>query len=75
MNGRLYVHYVSAALTYHTSEEVETIFNASRDRRIHSIEDLDGVLRESATRPLPLGMVYVAEGLEDEARHRARSFA
>lgn len=60
----------ASAISYQTPDEVEAMFNPSRDRRIHSVEELDEVLRESATRPLPFGMLYVAAGLEDEARRR-----
>lgn len=73
MNGKLYLHYVAGARSYHTPEEVEKKFNSARHyRRVHTVEELDEILRESATRPLPFGMVYLAEGLEDEARRRNR---
>lgn len=69
-NGRLYLHYIASALSYHTPEDVERTFNPHRDRRIHSVDELDQILRESSTRALPFGMLYLAEGLEEEARRR-----
>lgn len=71
LNGRLYVHHVGAAIIYRTTEEVDQIFNPSRDRLIHTLEELDAILTASATRPLPFGLLYVAEGLEEEARRRS----
>jgi hypothetical protein len=71
MNGKLYLHYIAGALSYHTPEEVDKRFNSSRDdRRIRSIEELDQILKESVTRPLPFGLLYLAEGLEEEAQRR-----
>lgn len=71
MNGNLYLHYVAGALSYHTPEDVDKQFNSARDdRRIHCVEELDEILRESTSRPLPFGMLYVAEELEDEAKSR-----
>ena len=43
------------------------MLNPSRDRLIHTIAELDEVLRASATRPLPFGLLFLAEGLEDES--------
>ncbi len=65
------MHYVASALSYHTPEEVEATFNALRDRCIHSVEVLDEILRESVGRPPPFGMLFVAEGLENEAQRRS----
>ena len=72
LNGRLYVHHVGAAMIYRTAQDVHAICNSSRDRLIHSAEDLDEILRASATKPLPFGMLFLAEGLEEEARRRSK---
>lgn len=77
-NGRLYVHEIAGpGGTSHTSycsrEEMDTMFNPSKDRIIHSLEDLEEVLRVSTTLPLPLGMIFVVEELEVEARRRSRT--
>jgi hypothetical protein len=54
-----------------TAEEVDNTFNSARhDRRVHSVEELDEILRESIASPLPLGIIYLTEGLEEEARKR-----
>lgn len=72
LNGRLYVHHVGAAIIYRTAEEVHEVLNSSRDKLIHSVEDLDRVLRASASQPLPFGMLFLAEGLEEEASQRSK---
>lgn len=70
--GHVYVHYIEGVgISYHTLEEVGRLFNELRDRRVDTVEELDELLRESIGRPLPFGMIYVAEGLEDETRWRA----
>lgn len=72
LNGRLYLPHVGTEIIYRTAEDVDAIFNPSRDRLIDTVEDLDEVLRASATRPLPFGMLFLAGGLEEEARRRSK---
>jgi hypothetical protein len=69
--GQLYVSVFNGAPIYRTAEDVGSMFNEHRDRCVHSVEELDEVLWESIERLLPLGIVYLAEGLEEEARRRA----
>ena len=75
-NGYVYLSYVRGIdgvphLSYWTREDARKIFDPGRgDRVVHSVTDLLQVIRESLREPLR--MVFVAEGLEDEVRHRNR---
>ncbi len=65
MGGRLFI----SSMGTHSAAEVALIFNPNtRDRMIHSAEELAVALRESAEKPLPMLWLWIAEDLEEEAR-------
>lgn len=68
--GHLYVSVFNGAPIYRTAEDVGSMFNEHRDRCVHSVEELDEILRESVGRLLPFGTIYLVEGFEEEALKR-----
>ncbi len=71
MGGRLFVSTVGA----HSAAEVALIFNPNtQDRMIHTAEELAGALRASAEKPLPMLWLWIAEGVEKEARRSGERF-
>lgn len=68
--GHLYLSVFNGALIYRTADEIAAMFNSTQDRWVQSVVELDAILQESIGRLLPLGSLYLAEGLEDEARKR-----
>lgn len=76
LNGRLYLDHIvaidgSLSLIYWTPEEVDKILDPGRgDHLIHSVRDMDETLHLSTDQPVR--MLFLAAGLEDEARRRSR---
>ena len=76
LNGWLYLDRIlaidgSLSLIYWTPEEMNKILDPGRgDHLVHSVEDLEETLHLSTRQPVR--MVFVAEGLEGEARRRRK---
>ncbi len=65
MGGRLFFSSMGA----HSAAEVALIFNPNTgDRMIHTTEELAAALRKSAEKPLPMLWLWIAGGVEEEAR-------
>jgi hypothetical protein len=76
MNGRIQISYIGtvgdAVPSYWPREDVATRMDDKLDRVIHTAAELDAAQAESISRYIPFRMVFVAESLEDEVRHRSK---
>jgi hypothetical protein len=73
LNGRLYLHHFGADIIYRTAEDVDAIFNPAGTG---SFTPSRTWTRSCALPPhgrSPFGMLFLAEGLEDEARDQPSS--
>ncbi len=71
IGGRLFLSRMGA----HSAAEVAMIFNPNtRDRMIHTAEELAAALRVSAETPLPMLWLWIAERVEEEARRSGGRF-